>query len=176
MITSNFAARRTTRSRSRPSSDSPPSSSSPTPRGSESSCEHHHVHTIDSTRGRSVDSFSSSLISSLSTGGAGFVGSHLVDRLMLLGHEVTVVDNFFTGSRTTVSTHNTVFLIVASYREVALAVPRKGMEGSVACELMPISRPRSITPLSASSRPGLALGRTPQLRDRPTRCRRALHD
>jgi nucleoside-diphosphate-sugar epimerase len=38
------------------------------------------------------------------TGGAGFVGSHLVDRLMLLGHEVTVLDNFFTGSRTTVST------------------------------------------------------------------------
>ncbi|TYJ58060.1 hypothetical protein B9479_001155 [Cryptococcus floricola] len=37
------------------------------------------------------------------TGGAGFVGSHLVDRLMLLGHEVTVLDNFFTGSRTTVS-------------------------------------------------------------------------
>ena len=37
------------------------------------------------------------------TGGAGFVGSHLVDRLMLLGHEVTVLDNFFTGSRTTVN-------------------------------------------------------------------------
>src|SRR5258706_4492060 len=39
----------------------------------------------------------------LITGGAGFVGSHLVDRLMLLGHEVTVLDNFFTGSKTTVS-------------------------------------------------------------------------
>lgn len=39
----------------------------------------------------------------LVTGGAGFVGSHLVDRLMLLGHEVTVLDNFFTGSRTNVS-------------------------------------------------------------------------
>jgi UDP-glucuronate decarboxylase len=39
----------------------------------------------------------------LVTGGAGFVGSHLVDRLMLLGHDVTVLDNFFTGSKTSVS-------------------------------------------------------------------------
>lgn len=35
----------------------------------------------------------------LVTGGAGFVGSHLVDQLMYNGHEVTVVDNFFTGRR-----------------------------------------------------------------------------
>ncbi|GFQ90021.1 UDP-glucuronic acid decarboxylase 1 [Trichonephila clavata] len=35
----------------------------------------------------------------LVTGGAGFVASHLVDRLMSQGHEVTVVDNFFTGSK-----------------------------------------------------------------------------
>ena len=38
----------------------------------------------------------------LVTGGAGFVGSHLVDRLMLMGHEVIVIDNFFTGSKTNV--------------------------------------------------------------------------
>jgi len=35
----------------------------------------------------------------LITGGAGFVGSHLVDKLMLDGHEVIVVDNYFTGRR-----------------------------------------------------------------------------
>jgi UDP-glucuronate decarboxylase len=38
----------------------------------------------------------------LVTGGAGFVGSHLVDRLMLMGHEVIVLDNFFTGTKTNV--------------------------------------------------------------------------
>ncbi|XP_077650250.1 UDP-glucuronic acid decarboxylase 1-like [Urocitellus parryii] len=35
----------------------------------------------------------------LITGGAGFVGSHLTDKLMTDGHEVTVVDNFFTGRK-----------------------------------------------------------------------------
>ena len=35
----------------------------------------------------------------LVTGGAGFLGSHLCDRLIAEGHDVLCVDNFFTGSK-----------------------------------------------------------------------------
>ncbi|KAL9235755.1 hypothetical protein vseg_010491 [Gypsophila vaccaria] len=39
------------------------------------------------------------------TGGAGFVGSHLVDRLIERGDSVIVVDNFFTGNKENVMHH-----------------------------------------------------------------------
>jgi UDP-glucuronate decarboxylase len=35
----------------------------------------------------------------LVTGGAGFIGSHLIDRLMLAGNEVICLDNFYTGTK-----------------------------------------------------------------------------
>ena len=42
----------------------------------------------------------------LVTGGAGFLGSHLCDRLIAAGHDVLCVDNFFTGSK-----HNIAHLL-----------------------------------------------------------------
>ena len=33
------------------------------------------------------------------TGGAGFLGSHLCEKLLDQGHEVLCIDNFFTGNK-----------------------------------------------------------------------------
>lgn len=41
----------------------------------------------------------------LVTGGAGFIGSHLVDRLLADGHDVTILDNFSTGRRDNLAQH-----------------------------------------------------------------------
>ena len=37
-------------------------------------------------------------MNALITGGAGFIGSHLAERLLEHGHEVMVLDNLSTGS------------------------------------------------------------------------------
>ena len=47
-----------------------------------------------------------SKIKSLVTGGAGFIGSNLVDRLVKEGHHVTVIDNLSTGRLKNISHHN----------------------------------------------------------------------
>lgn len=39
----------------------------------------------------------------LVTGGAGFIGSNIVDRLLAEGHEVRILDNFSTGRRSNIS-------------------------------------------------------------------------
>ena len=49
----------------------------------------------------------------LVTGGAGFIGSHLCERLLSLGHEVICLDNFFTGRK-----ENVVHLMDIHYFEV----------------------------------------------------------
>lgn len=42
----------------------------------------------------------------LVTGGSGFVGSHLCDRLIAMGHEVLCVDNLFTGQKRNIAQHH----------------------------------------------------------------------
>jgi UDP-glucuronate decarboxylase len=49
----------------------------------------------------------------LVTGGAGFIGSHLCERLLDMGYEVTCLDNFFTGTR-----KNIIHLIDNPYFEL----------------------------------------------------------
>ena len=44
-------------------------------------------------------------IKSIVTGGAGFIGSNLVDRLVKEGHKVIVLDNFVSGKRSNLSHH-----------------------------------------------------------------------
>ena len=39
----------------------------------------------------------------LVTGGAGFLGSHLIDRLMEAGEEVICLDNYFTGRKANIA-------------------------------------------------------------------------
>ena len=41
----------------------------------------------------------------LVTGGAGFIGSHLCERLLADGNDVLCVDNFFTGTKDNIAHH-----------------------------------------------------------------------
>ena len=45
----------------------------------------------------------------LITGGAGFIGSHLADRYLELGHEVVIVDNLITGQRENIPAEATFY-------------------------------------------------------------------
>lgn len=54
----------------------------------------------------------------LVTGGCGFIGSHLVDRLVELGHDVTALDDLSTGGRESLNPH--AALIEGSVTDVGL--------------------------------------------------------
>ena len=55
------------------------------------------------------------------TGGAGFIGSHLADHYVTAGHEVTLLDNFSTGSQTNIAhLEGTVKIVVGDIRNIEL--------------------------------------------------------
>ena len=45
------------------------------------------------------------------TGGAGFIGSHLVDKLLSLDHQIIVIDNLITGKRENLQLHKNLTII-----------------------------------------------------------------
>ncbi len=53
----------------------------------------------------------------LVTGGAGFIGSHIVDRLLDDGHEVTVFDDFSTGKNENLPDHDRLVVIEGDIRD-----------------------------------------------------------
>ena len=64
------------------------------------------------------------LMRALVTGGAGFIGSNIVDGLVEAGHEVTVVDNITTGRRENLdgAIANGVELVEADIRDAEAMV------------------------------------------------------
>src|SRR4051794_3476149 len=89
----------------------------------------------------------------LVTGGGGFIGSHLVDRLLAEGHEVRVLDNFATGRRENLThVHDEIELLegdIQSYERAHNAV--SGCEVVFHEAALP-SVPRSVTdPLTSNA-------------------------
>ena len=56
----------------------------------------------------------------LITGGAGFIGSHLADRLLGAGDEVLVIDNYATGRRDTLAPHPRLRVVEGSIADAGL--------------------------------------------------------
>lgn len=56
----------------------------------------------------------------LITGGAGFIGSHLADRLIQRGDEVLVIDNYSTGRRDNLSPHDNLKVVEGTIADSAL--------------------------------------------------------
>jgi UDP-glucose 4-epimerase len=54
----------------------------------------------------------------LVTGGAGFIGSHTVERLLAEGHDVAVLDNFSTGKRENLTDNSSLDIISGDVRDM----------------------------------------------------------
>ena len=82
----------------------------------------------------------------LITGGAGFIGSHLCERLLDAGHDVLCVDNLFMQSLTGVSTNSSRILPGRPARASRLLnahrVGELGKRPRAGCRSIPIPGPR----------------------------------
>src|SRR3989338_5222056 len=56
----------------------------------------------------------------LITGGGGFIGSHLAERLLDRGDDVLVIDNFATGRRDNLKPHNNLTLVEGTIADTQL--------------------------------------------------------
>ncbi|MEZ6317653.1 MAG: NAD-dependent epimerase/dehydratase family protein [Phycisphaerales bacterium] len=85
----------------------------------------------------------------LVTGGAGFLGSHLCERLIAQGHDVICLDNFFTSQKSNV-------LHLLDYRNFELirhdVTPPSGSRSTRSTTRLAPGRPGSL-PVQPPSRP-----------------------
>ena len=85
----------------------------------------------------------------LVTGGAGFIGSHLVDRLIKDGHEVIVLDSFITGKKENVNPKADLHEVdVSDYEKITGFF--KDVEVVFHCAALARIRPSVLDPLPAN--------------------------
>lgn len=78
----------------------------------------------------------------LVTGGAGFIGSHLVDRLVDTGHDVIVLDNFSTGRTKNLSSslhHQNLKVMTGDIRKISQSFVKRLREVDVVCHLAAVT-------------------------------------
>ena len=65
----------------------------------------------------------------LVTGGAGFIGSHIVDAYLQEGHQVVVVDNLSTGKKSNLNQAAVFYPIdICSWKELELVFQKHAFE------------------------------------------------
>lgn len=78
----------------------------------------------------------------LVTGGAGFIGSHLVDRLVDIGHDVIVLDNFSTGRTKNLSRslrHQNLKVMTGDIRKISRSFVKRLRGVDVVCHLAAVT-------------------------------------
>lgn len=80
----------------------------------------------------------------LVTGGAGFIGSHIVDELLLHGHEVVVIDNFSTGNHDNLQVDKNIRFIHGSITDIKLLKDMCESVDGIFHEAALVSVPQSI--------------------------------